>query len=141
MKPTPCHSDPAKPERNLPPTSIILLGRLPRPPTFVGVLAMTEKLAIRISNINMNNNLDIWRQQIDRLDRKILDLLASRRDIVKKIGQYKEEHHLAVLDKKRWQEMLKLNLARAKSLNLSPTVVKKILTLIHQYSVKLQKEL
>jgi len=62
-------------------------------------------------------------------------------EITRKIGKFKKQQSLAILDEKRWQEMLKLNLTRAKSLHLSPAVVKKMLTLIHQYSVRVQKEL
>ncbi len=87
------------------------------------------------------NKLDDWRKQIDRVDASIIKLLAKRFSIVEKIGKYKKENQLSSLDKHRWDMLLTENLNLAKSHNLSKDFIKKLFNTIHQYSLKLQKDL
>lgn len=89
----------------------------------------------------MSKKLENWRKQINVLDGKILKLLAKRLDITSKIGRYKKEQNLSPLDKKRWNQVMKSNLDKAESLNLPEDFVKKLLNLIHRYSLRLQKGL
>lgn len=88
----------------------------------------------------MSKKLENWRKQVDILDEKILNLLAKRMDISLRIGRYKKEHNLPLFDKKRWSQILKSNLDKTESLNLSKDFVKKLLILIHGHSLKLQKK-
>lgn len=46
------------------------------------------------------------RQQIDKVDQKLLALLNDRASIVKEIGQIKKENHSPVYDAKREMEIL-----------------------------------
>ncbi len=87
----------------------------------------------------MDKKLAGWRKQIDVQDEKMLEILAKRFEIIKKIGKIKKENNLPVLDKKRWQKVLMSNLDKAKKLDLPEDFVKKLLSLIHQYSSRLEK--
>lgn len=87
----------------------------------------------------MDKKLAGWRKQIDIQDEKMLEILAKRFEIIKKIGKLKKENNLPVLDKKRWQKVLMTNLDKAKKLDLPEDFVKKLLSLIHQYSLRLEK--
>lgn len=88
----------------------------------------------------MNDELENWRKQIDAIDKKIIDSLAERIEIVKKIGKYKKEKKISALDKKRWQEILKYNLSKAQGLGLPKKFIKDLLNLIHKQSLKIQKK-
>lgn len=87
----------------------------------------------------MNDELEIWRKQIDIIDEKILRLLAKRVKVIKKIGLYKSRHNLPVLDQARWNQVLNSNLKKAQSLNLSRNFIRKILNIIHNYSLSIEK--
>lgn len=50
--------------------------------------------------------LDVFRQEIDALDEKILELVAARVRVVLKVGDYKRRHSLAVYDPERERRML-----------------------------------
>lgn len=45
--------------------------------------------------------LDTLRKQIDQIDEQILTLFAGRFSLVKKIGEYKKNNNMQVLDKNR----------------------------------------
>jgi chorismate mutase len=84
------------------------------------------------------NKLDFFRCQIDKTDNQIINLLAKRLSIVKKIGVYKKKHQLSALDRKRFESMLKSRVCWGKKQNLSPTFIKKIFCLIHQFSLLIE---
>ena len=88
----------------------------------------------------MNDELDKWRKQIDELDEKVLNLLVKRSKIVKKIGQFKKRQNISPLDKNRWNKVLTSMLSKGNELGLSKDFVKKLYDLIHEYSIKIQKE-
>lgn len=89
----------------------------------------------------MNNQINGLRKEIDKIDEDILKLLSKRAKISKKIGIIKRENHKSFLDSHRWQKLLEKNLAKADQLGISAKLVEKLFKLIHQYSLKLQKEL
>ena len=52
------------------------------------------------------NKLDTLRAQIDVIDHSILETLGKRMNISVDIGTLKKEHNVAVLQSKRWNEIL-----------------------------------
>ena len=88
----------------------------------------------------MSNKLEDWRKQIDSIDEKILNLLAKRMDISSKIGKFKKEKKVSLLDKKRLEEMVESNIKKGKKLGLSKEFIKNLLHLIHKYSLEIQEK-
>ena len=60
----------------------------------------------------MGEGLEGYRQQIDRLDDQLVELMEQRLEVARKIGQYKQEHHLPVLNTGREQAVLEKTKAR-----------------------------
>lgn len=85
------------------------------------------------------NRLNNLRNKIDIIDDKILKLLSERTGISQKVGELKRERGVTVFDEQRWQVVLQSNLRKAEQLNLPKEFVKKIYTIIHQYSLRVQK--
>ena len=46
------------------------------------------------------------RQQIDSIDRQIVDLYCKRMDVARAVGKYKQENNLPVLDSERERNLL-----------------------------------
>lgn len=65
------------------------------------------------------DELKQYRDQIDVIDRKLADLFQRRMDVVDKVGQYKLERNLPVLDAKREQEVLAAKTALARDEGMS----------------------
>jgi chorismate mutase len=81
------------------------------------------------------------RQQIDRLDEELLAILAKRMRVSREIGQYKKEHHMPVLQTRRYDEILDRRLAQAETLGMGATFTKEVLEAIHEESIRQQMDI
>lgn len=75
-------------------------------------------------------NLRDLRKEIDRLDEKLLKILAKRKQVVNNIFKHKIKLNLPLVDLKRERELLKSRRKPAQKLNLSPKFVRKLFRLI-----------
>ncbi|PIP63182.1 hypothetical protein COW98_00015 [Candidatus Roizmanbacteria bacterium CG22_combo_CG10-13_8_21_14_all_35_9] len=89
----------------------------------------------------MKNQIDDLRKQIDEIDNLIVNLLAKRLTVVKKVGKWKNKKGLVPLDKSRWQKILTSKIVKAKKLKLNPKLIKNIWNLIHEEALKIEKSL
>jgi chorismate mutase len=85
--------------------------------------------------------LDKYRKQIDKIDKKIIDYLAKRYQVVKKVGFFKKKKGLKPFDKKRFQEVLKTRISFAEEKGLPKELIKKIYQIIHQFSLEIEKKI
>ena len=88
-----------------------------------------------------SNILDDIRQQIDEVDRGLLEVLSRRMHLVEKIGSYKKQNNVAAFQLERWQEILSSRPNWAKVFQLNPEVVTELFRIIHQESIRKQTEL
>ena len=83
--------------------------------------------------------LEFYRKQIDEIDAQIIDLLAKRFEVVKKVGEYKKERNIPPLQPERWQQVLQTRKNLAKEKWLNPELIGQIWDLIHQEALRLEK--
>lgn len=88
----------------------------------------------------MNKTLEELRREIDELDQEILKILVRRVDVVKQIGELKNEQGMSIVDEARKEEVLQSITKRAKIFHLSEEFVKKLFKEIHDHAVELQKK-
>lgn len=85
------------------------------------------------------NNLDKYREEIDKIDNQIIWLLKKRFDIVKnKILPYKKNFNIPFVQEKRYNSLLK-NLTQNSDQIVSKKFIRTLWNIIHEYSLKLQK--
>lgn len=53
------------------------------------------------------NKLVEYRKEIDKIDKEIISCYKKRKQIVKKIADYKRKNNIVIYDKKREEEILK----------------------------------
>ncbi len=82
--------------------------------------------------------LDALRSDIDHIDNELLDLLAKRMEISKKIGEYKKAHNMMVVQLGRHDTIMKDRTDTGEKLRLPKAFVGKIMSAIHEESVKRQ---
>jgi len=103
-----------------------------------------DKLVIKYTSSNdplFENMLDKLRSRIDGIDHEIIEILASRMEIVKQIADYKKQNKVTALQINRWTQILEDRLSTARKLNLDESFIKIIFQLIHEDSVRQQTEI
>jgi len=86
-------------------------------------------------------NFQKERQQIDKIDNELLDLLQQRVGVVKTIGAIKKENGLPVFDPAREQALLSILKDKAAVHNVHPSFVTDIWEVILKYSKSAQSKL
>lgn len=103
-----------------------------------------DKLVIKYTSSNdplFENMLDKLRSRIDGIDHEIIEILASRMEIVKQIANYKKQNKVTALQINRWTQILEDRINLAHKLNLDESFIKIIFQLIHEDSVRQQTEI
>jgi len=90
--------------------------------------------------VEFRNNLATLRTKIDVVDYKILEILGKRMKISDKIGALKKENNVAILQTKRWNEILGKMILEGEGNNLSEEFILKLFKAIHQESIIHQKK-
>lgn len=94
-------------------------------------------LVVRNEN-QETENLQNLRQQIDRVDNDLLELFNRRMEIARKIGRYKKEHCMPVVQESRYNDLMRSRVGEAVLMGMSADFMKTILQAIHEESVRQQ---
>ena len=102
-----------------------------------------KNLVLRLQNVDNKNavTLEELRMQIDKLDDEVLQVMEQRMSISEKIGMFKKEHNITILQTIRWNELLKQRINTGLSKGLSGEFVQKIYSAIHEESIHHQKKM
>ena len=98
------------------------------PNRLAGSAGYTEKLAYK-------------RDEIDEVDKRLLELLKERIDIVREIGALKADEGKTISDTHRHQEILDKSKEYAQEYHLDKRYVQTIMETIHGHSVEVQTEI
>lgn len=105
---------------------------------------LIDNLSVRrpeSDNPAFEDKLAELRQQIDKLDDAILKQIGDRMKIAEKIGEYKRDNNVTILQVNRWDEIVEKRLQLAKALTLSDDFATKYLELLHNESIRKQNEI
>lgn len=91
-------------------------------------------------NTEFKNLLEELRSEVDEVDYQLLQLLARRMGIVEKIGEYKRNHQVTILQIDRWNEILKTRGTLGEKLKLNKDFICEMLIVIHKESIRKQVE-
>ncbi|MDX2287053.1 MAG: chorismate mutase [Bacteroidia bacterium] len=84
------------------------------------------------------HKLEMMREEIDELDHKLIDLLAERMKISERIGEFKRDNSITIVQYSRWNEILQDRLRYASPKGLSEDILTEILQMIHKESIRHQ---
>jgi chorismate mutase len=88
-----------------------------------------------------NSSLNNLRAQIDVVDNQIIELLGKRMKVADSIGLLKKQKNVAVLQSKRWNEILGKMVLEGEERGLSEEFVLKMFKAIHQESINHQEKI
>jgi len=86
-------------------------------------------------------SLENLRAQINVVDEQLIQLLAKRMQVADKIGELKKEKNVAVLQSRRWNEILGNMVLEGSNKGLSEEFVLKMFKAIHQESINHQEKI
>ena len=107
------------------------------------LVKMMQDLKIRkVTNeeVDYNNKLNTLRTQIDVIDHGLLDTLGKRMNVAIKIGELKKQKNVAVLQTKRWNEILGKMILEGEQKGLSEEFVLRMFKAVHQESINHQEK-
>ena len=107
------------------------------------LVQMMEDLKIRTltsDEADYKNQLNTLRTQIDVIDHGILETLGKRMKVAVSIGELKKKKNVAVLQTKRWNEILGNMILEGEKKGLSEEFVLKMFKAIHQESINNQEK-
>ena len=109
--------------------------------TPVELTLLLDNLILRTStntNTEFRTLLNKLRLEIDSIDKKLVDIVGQRTEIVREIGRYKKENAVTILQIERWFEILKTRKDWGEDSNLDPQMIGELFELIHKHSVLTQ---
>ncbi len=105
--------------------------------------SLLEKLIVRetsIGDAGFEHMLATLREVIDEIDQEIIQSFARRMQVVERIGEFKHDHGVTILQIERWLEILRTRTEAGESLGLDKDMVVELCQLIHKASIKKQTE-
>jgi len=98
------------------------------------------RLVLRDPDVNQEVMMTLaeLRDQIDKLDDKLINMLEERMRVSEKIGEHKRINNITILQTKRWDDMLRSRLNLGSRKGLSEEFILKIFSAIHQESINHQ---
>ncbi|HVG17295.1 MAG TPA: chorismate mutase [Chitinophagaceae bacterium] len=82
--------------------------------------------------------LDKLRNQINHLDDELMQILSERMKVAEKIGQYKKDNNITVLQTNRWNEILERASQKGDKLGLSKEFITRYFDAVHLESINHQ---
>lgn len=90
---------------------------------------------------DFTKNMNKKRTQIDEYDAKLLEILGKRMKVADEIGLLKKEKNVAILQNKRWNEILGKMILDGEEKGLSEEFILKLFKAIHQESINHQEKI
>lgn len=82
--------------------------------------------------------LDKLRAQINHLDDELMQILGQRMKVAEKIGQYKKDNNITILQTTRWNEILERAFKKGEKMGLSNEFITKYFDAVHLESINHQ---
>jgi chorismate mutase len=82
--------------------------------------------------------LEKLREQINHIDDELMQLLGQRMKIADKIGQYKKDNNITILQTNRWNDILERAFKKGEALGLSKEFITKYYDSVHMESINHQ---
>ena len=105
---------------------------------------LVDRLTVRepeAPNEAFADKLADLRKSIDKIDDILLQKLGERMAIVEKIGEFKRDNQVTILQVNRWDAIIQKGHAFAKALKLDLNFTEKFLELMHGESIRKQTEI
>ena len=94
-----------------------------------------------MKHAEFKNRINTLRTQIDVVDHQLIDILGKRMKVADGIGRLKKQNNVAVLQTKRWNEILGKMVLEGEEKDLSEEFILRMFKAIHQESINHQEKI
>jgi chorismate mutase len=94
-----------------------------------------------IHSEELHANMEKMRSQINQLDDELMQLLGQRMKVADKIGLYKKENNITILQTNRWNAILDRAFVKGEQLGLSKEFITKYFDAVHMESINHQNKI
>jgi len=94
-----------------------------------------------VNSTEYHQALEKLRQQINHLDDELMQILSQRMKISEKIGEYKKNNNITILQTNRWNEILQRAVQKGETLGLSKEFITKYFDAMHMESINHQNKI
>lgn len=108
------------------------------PEVFINILNRLKTRNPNDSESTFSKEIYRLRAQIDTIDSQMMTTLGKRMKIAEEIGALKQQNNIAILQSKRWNEVLNKMIETGKEAHLSEAFITEIFKAIHQESIEHQ---
>lgn len=108
------------------------------------LVEMLDSIVWRKEDVNSeayHEALEKLRQQIDHLDDELLQIISQRMKAAEKIGKYKKDNNITILQTNRWNEILERAFKKGDQLGLSKEFIVKYFDAVHMESINHQNKI
>jgi chorismate mutase len=102
---------------------------------------LMNKLILRTADIKNNQllaTLEELRHEIDKYDDRLMEIFEHRMAVARKIGEYKKQNNITILQTVRWDEILHHRIEQAAKMGLGEEFIIKVFRAIHEESINHQ---
>lgn len=93
---------------------------------------------VRRSGAERTGVLDVYRDEIDRIDDEIVALLGRRMEVAGRIGELKQRAGMPVVQPARYNALMARRAEEGERVGLRPEFLRKVFGAVHEESVRLQ---
>ena len=111
-----------------------------KPGVLIKMMADLKMRKVTNEEVDYKNSLNTLRTQIDVIDQGLLDTLGNRMKVAIEIGNLKKKKNVAVLQTKRWNEILGKMILEGEEKGLSEEFILRMFKAIHQESINHQEK-
>ncbi len=82
--------------------------------------------------------LETLREEIDHIDQELIEIIWRRNEVAARIGEFKKENNVPVLQVQRWKDLLDDRVKKAAGLGLNRNIIEDIYNRLHYHSLEVQ---
>lgn len=122
-----------------PPKALSDAAQQLEPDQFFEMIRALKHPRERGGGAGFSQRMNTLREKVDQIDSHLLEMLGSRMDIVREMGQLKAEQNISTLQPHRWKEIIEDRVSKGDSLGFGPDFVIHLMQIIHEEAIRRQE--
>jgi chorismate mutase len=110
-----------------------------KPDQFFAMISALKHPRERGGTSGFASRMNTLREKVDQVDSHLLEILGSRMDLVREMGQLKAEQNISTLQPHRWKEILEDRVNKGASLGFEADFVIDLMQTIHEEAIRRQE--